>query len=215
MAGMEVTHLSKIGSDHSPLLLSCNLDSTPIKKSFRFLNFWIKHESFNEVVIENCKADFHASIFFLFYYKLKKLKKALLTWSKATYRDIFQNIASLEKIVLAHEVHFELNPTIRNRERLQRVQAELLKFLALEKQFWKQKAGFQWFKDGDRNTKFFHTQVNGRRRRLQLKRIQNSEGDWLEDKNAMAEEACRFINDQFRADRVTQTHLEFWNMFLR
>lgn len=114
MAGMEVTHLSKIGSDHSPLLLSCNLDSTPIKKSFRFLNFWIKHESFNEVVIENCKADFHASIFFLFYYKLKKLKKALSTWSKATYGDIFQKYTSLEEVVLAHDVYFELNPTFQN-----------------------------------------------------------------------------------------------------
>ncbi|XP_070005670.1 uncharacterized protein [Nicotiana sylvestris] len=132
MSGMEITHFSKIGSDHSPMLLSYNPDATPIKKSFRFLNFWVKHESFKQVVQENWKVDFHANPFVLFNYKLKQLKKALSTWSKATYGDIFMKIASLEEVVIAHEVQFELNPTHGNRERLQKVQADLFKFLALE-----------------------------------------------------------------------------------
>ncbi|XP_019242252.1 PREDICTED: uncharacterized protein LOC109222340, partial [Nicotiana attenuata] len=46
--GLEVTHLSKTGSDHRPLLLKCDIESPPIKKPFRFLNFWVKHESFKE-----------------------------------------------------------------------------------------------------------------------------------------------------------------------
>ncbi|XP_019241016.1 PREDICTED: uncharacterized protein LOC109221004 [Nicotiana attenuata] len=78
----------------------------------------------------------------------------------------------------------------------------LLQFLALEEEFWKQKSGMAWFKDGDRNTKFFHAQVNGRRRRLQLKRVQNSNGIWLEDSNDMADEAVRFFKAQFHEDQV-------------
>jgi len=31
----------------------------------------------------------------------------------------------------------------------------LIKFYAIEEKFWKQKAGMQWFEDGDGNTKFF------------------------------------------------------------
>lgn len=31
---LEITHLSKIGSDHSPMLISCNPKSTSIKKTF-------------------------------------------------------------------------------------------------------------------------------------------------------------------------------------
>ncbi|XP_075109001.1 uncharacterized protein LOC142180813 [Nicotiana tabacum] len=42
--GLEITHLSKIGSDHCPMLLKCDIVTPPIKKSFRFLNFWTKHE---------------------------------------------------------------------------------------------------------------------------------------------------------------------------
>nr|XP_016465610.1 PREDICTED: uncharacterized protein LOC107788444 [Nicotiana tabacum] len=67
--------------------------------------------------------------------ELKKLKKALSTWSRATYGDIFQKIASLEEVVLVHERNFEVNPTQMNRQRLQQVQAEMIKYLALEEEF--------------------------------------------------------------------------------
>ncbi|XP_009769215.2 uncharacterized protein [Nicotiana sylvestris] len=119
--------------------------------------------------------------------ELKNLKKALSTWSRATYGDIFQKIASLEEVVLVHERQFEVNPTQMNRQRLQQVQAEMIKYLALEEAFWRQKASMLWFKVGDRNTKFFHAQVNGRRKRLKLSRIQNSLGNWIEEDYLIAE----------------------------
>ncbi|XP_070010475.1 uncharacterized protein [Nicotiana sylvestris] len=62
---------------------------------------------------------------------------------------------------------------------LQKAQAELKKYLSIEKQYWKQKAGMNWFAEGDRNTRFFPNHVNGKRQKLQLKRIQNSEDDWI------------------------------------
>ncbi|XP_070034936.1 uncharacterized protein [Nicotiana tomentosiformis] len=175
--GLEVTHLSKIRSDHCPMLLKYDIESTPIKKSFRFLNFWVKHASFKDVVRENWKADFSANPFVIFNYKLKKLKKALSTWSRATFGDIFQKITSLEEVVLVHERKFKAYPTQMNRERLQKVQAKIIKYLALEEDIRRQKAGMTWFKDGDRNTKLFHAQVNGRRKRLKLKNIKNSLGN--------------------------------------
>ncbi|XP_075079960.1 uncharacterized protein LOC107788444 [Nicotiana tabacum] len=94
-----------------------------------------KHESFKDLVKENWNADFSANHFCIFNYKLKKLKKALSTWSRATYGDIFQKIASLEEVVLVHERNFEVNPTQMNRQRLQQVQAEMIKYLALEEEF--------------------------------------------------------------------------------
>ncbi|XP_070018360.1 uncharacterized protein [Nicotiana sylvestris] len=84
-----------------------------------------------------------------------------------------------------------------NRERLQKVQAEFIKCLALEEKYWQQKAGMTWFKEGDRNTKFFHAQVRGRRKRLQLNRIQNSGGTWIEEEQEIAEEAIKFYEEQF------------------
>ncbi|XP_070042736.1 uncharacterized protein [Nicotiana tomentosiformis] len=154
--GLEITRLSKIGSYHCPLLLTYNPDSVPIKKSFRFLKFWTEHESYKAVVKENWQADFHANPFILFNHKIKRLKKALSTWSRVIFGDIFQKIDSLEEVVRVHEAQFELNPMRQNRKRLQKVQAELIKYLTLEEKFWKQKSGMTWFNDGDRNTNFIH-----------------------------------------------------------
>ncbi|XP_070029807.1 uncharacterized protein LOC142170174 [Nicotiana tabacum] len=186
---LEVTYLPKIGSDRCPLMLKYDIEAAPVKKSFRFLNFWIKHESFKEVVKGNWNADFYANPFVLFNYKLKKLKKALTVWIKATYGDIFQKIESLEEVVMVHEAQFEVFPTQENRERLQKVQADMIKYLAIEEEFWKQKVGMQWFKEGDRNTKFFPAHVNGRTKKLQIKRIQNNTGAWIEQDEEIAEVA--------------------------
>lgn len=71
----EINYLSKIGSDHSPMLISCNPNTGPIKKAFRFLNFLTKHETFKDVVKENWRADFDANPIILFNHKLKKLKR--------------------------------------------------------------------------------------------------------------------------------------------
>lgn len=106
---------------------------------------------------ENWHVYFHVNPFVLFNYKLKKLKKALTTWSRATYGDIFQKIASLEDVVLVHEAQFEAFPTQDNRERLQRVQADMIKYLAIEKEFWKQKAEMQWLRRGiETQNSFMH-----------------------------------------------------------
>ncbi|XP_070034434.1 uncharacterized protein [Nicotiana tomentosiformis] len=129
--GMEIIHLSKIGLDLSPMLLNFNPNTVPVKKAFRFLNLWTKHDTFLDVVKENWTTDFHANPFILFKYKLKKLKKDLSIWSKATYGDIFQQLSSLEEVVKVHETQFEMSPTIQN--------GETSKSSGRIVQFWKQK----------------------------------------------------------------------------
>ncbi|XP_060190710.1 uncharacterized protein LOC132619973 [Lycium barbarum] len=147
---LEVEHLIKQGSDHSPLLVG----------------------------------------------------RALSKWSRDTYGDIFKQIATLEEVVQVHEQEFEQNPTGLNRERLQRVQADLIRFYAIEEKFWRQKAGMLWFQDGDRNTKFFHAHVNGKRTKLQLQRIQDHTGTWLDTEEEIAQEAIRFFSDQFKEENI-------------
>lgn len=53
MGQVELEHLSRTGSDHAPLLLSCRPKTEQIHKSFRLLNFWTKKEDFKELVRQN------------------------------------------------------------------------------------------------------------------------------------------------------------------
>lgn len=57
----------------------------------------------------------------------------------------------------------------------------------------------KWFIEGDRNTKFFHNIVKGRRRRLELTKIQKADGTWAEG-SEVGEEAVKFYQDQFSSD---------------
>ncbi|XP_019244407.1 PREDICTED: uncharacterized protein LOC109224275 [Nicotiana attenuata] len=81
-------------------------------------------------------------------------------------------------------------------------EVEDFRYLHLEEEFWKQKSGLSWFQDGDRNTKFFHAQVNARRKRLQLQRIQNNARQWLENMEEIVDETVNFFQSQFTEDRV-------------
>ncbi|XP_059292365.1 uncharacterized protein LOC132045804 [Lycium ferocissimum] len=189
---IEIEHLIRTSSDHAPMLISYSGNVEPIKKPFKFLNFWVKHDSFLDTVKQHWKADFMANPFILFHHKMKKVKAALMAWSKNTYGNIFQEIESLEDVIKVHEEQYEINPSPQNREKLHKVQAKLNRYLYLEEAFWKQKVGMQWFDDGDKNTKFFHTYVQSRRKRLHFKRMQDQNGVWLEEKDGIAAEAIRF-----------------------
>ncbi|XP_059301818.1 uncharacterized protein LOC132053727 [Lycium ferocissimum] len=153
----KVTHLIRHGSDHAPLHLECNSNAHHIVKSFKFLNFWTKHHTFMEVVKENRDRRLRGNPFYVFHHKLKKLKRALVQWSRNTYGNIFQQIATIEDTIKVKELQFENNASRENRMQLHQAQAELTRFLHLEEEYWKQKAGMKWFNDGDRNTNFFHS----------------------------------------------------------
>ncbi|XP_060211803.1 uncharacterized protein LOC132639368 [Lycium barbarum] len=110
---IEVDHLSRTGSDHAPLFLSCTDQTQTFIKTFNFLKFWTEH------------AD-SADVFLAFKQKLKSVKSAL-----------------------------------------------------------------------SQNTIFFHNIVKGRTKRTQIKRIQNSNGTWIEWTDNLADEAISFYQKQF------------------
>lgn len=133
--------------------------------------------------------------------KLKNIKVALAKWSRETYGDIFKQLAIREEVVKVKEKLFEEDPSIVNRIVLQKAQAELKRYLSLEEQYWKQKAGFTWYTEGDRNTSFFHNHVTGKRKKLHLRRIQDDNGIWLESMELISEEAVKFFQNQFTEER--------------
>ncbi|XP_075087590.1 uncharacterized protein LOC142169603 [Nicotiana tabacum] len=67
-------------------------------------------------------------------------------------------------------------------------------------------------KEADRNTRFFHDDVNDKRQKLQLKRIQNHDGNWIELQERMADAAVEFFQNQFTQEddhtRVVHDRLE-------
>ncbi|XP_060182297.1 uncharacterized protein LOC132611960 [Lycium barbarum] len=134
---LSIEHLSRKGLDHAPLLLSVGEQVQQFQKHFRFLKFWLDHESFMDAVDQHWRTEFIGDPFITFTLKMKSLKVALSRWS------------------------------------------------------------IQWNLDGDRNTRYFHSIVKGRRKRLLLTRIQNADGEWVDNVDDIATEAISFYQNQF------------------
>ncbi|KAG5590657.1 hypothetical protein H5410_041171 [Solanum commersonii] len=96
---------------------------------------------------------------------MKNTKVALSKWSREKFGDIFNHLKIREDIVRLH----------------------------YEEKYWKQKAGIPWFSEGDRNTKFFHNLVNGRRKRLLINRIGKNNGKWVVGQEEVQLKLSNFI----------------------
>jgi len=89
--------------------------------------------------------------------------------NQSTRQDIRKTQRKLE-VVRSHVDTFNVNY-------FNILQHRLDKLLIKDDKFWKQRAKIFWYRDGDFNTKFFHTAVTTRRK---LNRI-----DYLKDENGL------------------------------
>lgn len=174
---LAVTHLFRQGSNHAPLHVECESEVEIMVKPFKFLSFLTKHHNFKEVGQQSWKANFMESPFRVVQAKFKSVKRALITWSREVFVNIFQRIATLGDVIKVKVMQLEIDLSKNNRTELSRAEAEIKKFLKLEKAYWKQKAGMRWFTHGDNDSRFFHSYVQGRRKNSRVWRFRKNVGD--------------------------------------
>lgn len=76
------------------------------------------------------------------------------------------------------------------------LQNEYNAVLAQEKLLWYQKSRENWVKFGNKNTRFFHTQIVIRRRRNKISGLQ-IDGNWCDDETVLKQEALSFFKKLF------------------
>lgn len=97
----KVEHLIKSCSDHTPMQLNFSAVKEHISKPFLFLNLWLKEEGFLEVTKKIRKTNFQGNPFMMFYHK--QVNIALAKWSRKSFGNIFQEIATLEEVIEVRE----------------------------------------------------------------------------------------------------------------
>ncbi|KAG5606083.1 hypothetical protein H5410_027575 [Solanum commersonii] len=92
------------------------------------------------------------------------------------------------------------DPSENNRTMLHEFSAKYIRFLKIEVSILKQKTQLQWFKEGDCNTKYFHSLIRGRRRRLFIHKLIREDGEWIQEDDVIAEAACDHFQKLFTRD---------------
>ncbi|OIT37160.1 hypothetical protein A4A49_00689 [Nicotiana attenuata] len=113
------------------------------------------------------------------------------------YRDIFCKVKEFkDKVREAEEKRAQTNNEA-DRAYAHEITAQYVKHLKTEEAVLKQKTQLQWFKEGDANTKYFHSLVRGRRRNLYIHKIKDDDVDWISCDENIGEAACDHFQSLF------------------
>uniref|UniRef100_A0A2N9IH31 Reverse transcriptase domain-containing protein n=1 Tax=Fagus sylvatica TaxID=28930 RepID=A0A2N9IH31_FAGSY len=157
--------LPRLLSDHFPIRLDCG-QIVRGKIPFRFENMWLKVEGFVDRV-----KDWWASYSFpgspsqILASKLKALKVDLKQWNMNEFGNVH---FKYQKLLLSlHELEtLGESRVLSEAEKTERTRliSEIETTIYLEEICWRQKSRVKWLKEGDKNTKYFHTVANSHRR---------------------------------------------------
>jgi hypothetical protein len=164
-------------SDHSPMVVAI---STNVPKAFifRFENYWLMREDFNEVFLENWLPtseglDKAKSLT----RKLKKLRAALKAWSSkfSNLKKTISNNSLALQFLDSLEEYRDLSIEEWNFKVV--VRENLLALLEQQIIYWMQRGSIKWATMGDAGTKFFHANATIRHRGNLITNLKDDTGN--------------------------------------
>ena len=191
-----VRHLIKASSDHSPLLISTggfshdHVSNLP----FRFQAAWASHGQFEDVIKLNWSSDIPIVP------KLTNLANALSSWNK----EVFGNLYRRKRKIWARIEGIQKQLATGGPSHLLKLERKLRQELDLTLDqiatMWFQKARVDQIRDGDRNTRYFHTTTVIRRRFNRVTALRNEDGSWCTDINCIQQLVVSHFRKLFSDD---------------
>ena len=199
-------------SDHTPILLEVG-GMVRGKRAFKFENMWLKDPDFvNKVCGWWSHYSYSGMPSFVLCQKLKALKEDLKRWNKQVFGDVGIKRQQLECELQSlddKEGTSFLSPEKRIQSEECRV--ELEKVALLEEVSWRQKSRVLCLKEGDNNTRLFHTMANSHRRNNYMERVE-VEGVVFEIESKVKEKVVKFYESLYQEQetwRLTVDGLDF------
>ncbi|XP_068504131.1 uncharacterized protein [Phaseolus vulgaris] len=167
-------------------------------KPFRSLDVWQSDNRFKVFLKERWPSyEVQGGGIYIFKEKLKKLKADLKVWNKTIFGDVNQAGEGLQKRnreLDGRDDEFDLNEL--EREERKTLVVEFNKNLFKQEAIVKQKARQKWLKQGDLNTKFFHSSVKWRKAKNELHGVLEN-GRWCENKDEVKDKVREFFEARF------------------
>ncbi|XP_020677236.1 uncharacterized protein LOC110095870 [Dendrobium catenatum] len=174
-----VKHLSRIASDHCPILLDIYKPVENGSKDIRYEETWASYHGAVSLVkriwLKNCLGDLPSALNL----KIKRSLKGLFYWSKAKFMNLNLLRDKLKNEIL--EIQLEEDEGWISFDRLQLFRFkinELNVTLARLNTWWRQRAKARWMDEGDCNSSFFHTFANARRSNNWISLIKTKDDEW-------------------------------------
>ena len=107
--------------------------------------------------------------------KVEKGGKELKRWNRDHFGNVRKELAKKRRLLL--DVEKEAMRSGLN-HRVMELKREITEFKDMENRMWFQRAKVWWAKDGDKNSKFFHSRATQRKRKNSIQKIWAVSSDW-------------------------------------
>ncbi|CAN0926384.1 LINE-1 reverse transcriptase homolog [Linum grandiflorum] len=177
-------------SDHSPLVL----DTHPMvrihhRRRFRFENKWRTEPQLREVMEKGWEEATGSEINI----KLDKCATVLNSWGRDLHMLFRDKLTAVDRQL--EELRW--SDATDDVADYNQCCAEKLTLLQQQDDHWRQRAKQFWCKDGDLNTKFFHSIANGRRKRKEITRLRDTHGQWVTEQPGVMHLAMTYFENLF------------------
>ncbi|OMO86337.1 reverse transcriptase [Corchorus capsularis] len=166
--------LIKPGSDHLPLLVHVlNKPHKEIRncKQFRFEHMWVAHEESSAVIEESWNRDEEANV----QQCIVNCGQALENWDVTVFGNVRYGIQRKKKELEQAYITAQVTGVSRQ---LHDCLDEFNDLYDREEIMWRQRSKVSWLREGDRNSRFFHSVVNTRKAKNNIASIQDDGGNW-------------------------------------
>jgi hypothetical protein len=206
--------LTRVGSDHNPLLVETDSVLNIRASIFRFDATWLSQEGFVDWVVNKWPQRKKENILDHWNITSQLLRRNLRGWSinwGSVQRKLKQNLLlQLETWDRMAETRALTGNEWRDRYEKEE---ELMKIYENEELFWQRRGGEDWILKGDANTSYFHGIANGRKRKCIIKALVE-EDTVLEDKEELKEHITNFYKKLFGREPDPKVRLgeDFWKV---
>ncbi|XP_071714513.1 uncharacterized protein [Rutidosis leptorrhynchoides] len=163
-------------SDHCPAILKIPSVTTTRPKSFKFSNFIVYKEGFDDIVLKGWCRPLIGYKVFRVVKKLRDLKKPLwrLMWQTG---NLHTRVIKLKEELDEAQQNLDRNPnSIEAREDQSILLCAYNNAVLDEERFLKQKAKIEWLRVGDSNSAYFHKVVKGKIHRIRIATVFDRDG---------------------------------------
>jgi exonuclease III len=204
--------VTRIGSDHNPLVVDLEVVRGGRSKIFRFEAAWAKQDGFKDWVLAKWPDNQNLRSIDLWQRISSKLRSSLRGWNgnwgsdmRKRKQDLLLCIKNLDK--KADEVGL----TDSEWELRYKWEEDLTEIYGQEELIWQTRGGERWILEGDANTAYFHGIANGRKRKTEIKYLENND-EVITEVAELQEHITNFYKELFGSEPQTRLRLasDFW-----
>ena len=170
----KIHHLDVTTSNHKPLWITPEGVDSSFHKPFKFEQMWLTDEGCTSTVEAMCRERVVDPWDTRVLNKIDKCGRELTRWSKKCFGSVRRELENKRKQL--KQVENEAART-GNSTRMKLLEREVNQLLDKEAKMWGQHSRVMWLRDGDRNTKFFHSKVSQHRRQKYITKLRDAMGN--------------------------------------